>query len=78
MTTILRRTLANIIGLVSLAAIAGGIVLQGTTPYGYALVDGGGRLTDLGCFALFLGIMAALAALLPFARWVDETGRWQG
>jgi hypothetical protein len=47
-------------------------------PYGYALMDGGGRLTDLGCFALFLGIMAALAALLPFARWVDETGRWQG
>lgn len=74
---ITRGAIRTALDLSILTVIAAGLALQAQTPYGFALTDGGGRLTDLGCFALFLGIMAALAALLPLARWVDETGRWE-
>ena len=78
MNTIVRKVLANMLGLISVLFLVSAFVVQASTPYGFALTDGGGRLTDLGCYLLVLGIMGLLAAMLPFARWVDETGRWKG
>lgn len=76
--TIARSVAVDLLGLASLAAVALGLFLQASTPYGFALTDGGGRLTDLGCFVVFLGILGAIAALLPLADYVDERGLWKG
>lgn len=71
-----RRVVAAILGNVFVAAILGAVILLATTP-GAGLVNTiTGRLTDAGCVAVFLGILAALAALYPVAVRVDREGRW--
>lgn len=69
---ILRATARNVLTWVGTMSLIVGVWLLWVTP-GLALIDPAtGKLTDLGAFALFLGIVAVLLLLLRLDRALTE------